>query len=287
MSSQQPAPYRFAKDVAVNLNLDNSGSWENFSDGSRIWRLPIDSNGAQTLNLRFNRFDLPEGAKLWIYNTSGDYVEGPYMAKHRAADGGLWTPVIPGEEIIIELYEPDDVSGQSVVEIGRVNHGYRGFEGSNKVGGDKAHGACNIDAICPQGDSFRDQIRSVARYTRDGTFLCTGQLLNNTTEVFTPYFLTAFHCGINPDNAESMVFYWNYESPTCGQQSGGDFSNNQTGATYLASWEDSDFALVQLSRQPDSDFNVHYTGWDATGDTPGTAVGIHHPSGDVKSISFR
>jgi hypothetical protein len=87
-------------------------------------------------------------------------------------------------------------------------------------------------------------------------------------------------------NDDTLVFYWNYESPTCGQRGGGSLQDNQIGATFIASEAVSDFLLVRLNEAPDSDFNVFLSGWDVTGDIPAGAVCIHHPSGDVKSISF-
>lgn len=282
----EPTPYRFALDIDTKFNLENSGTWKVLPDSSRIWRLQIVSNGAQTLNLGFSRFDLPEGAKLWLYNPAGDYVEGPYIAKHRTAAGELWTPVIPGDQVVIELYVPAD-SEEPDLEIGKVNHGYRGF-GGEKAGGEK-QGSCNIDVICPEADLWRNEIRSVARYTRNGMYLCTGQLMNDTGPDPVPlkkYFMSAYHCGVTTSNDHTMVFYWNYESSTCGDLSGGSFANNQTGATYRAGWPNSDFVLVELNDPPDAAFNVFHAGWDAGGAVPSSAVTIHHPSGDEKAISF-
>ena len=140
--------------------------------------------------------------------------------------------------------------------------------------------------ICPEGDPWRDQIRSVARYTIDGMYLCTGQLVNNTSYDFTPYVLSAEHCNVTAANDDTLVFYWNYESPNCGDLGGGSLADNQSGSIFRASHTGSDFLLVELSMDPDPTFDVYFTGWDATGAAPASTVGIHHPRGDVKSISF-
>ncbi|MCP4662109.1 MAG: hypothetical protein GY856_42445 [bacterium] len=271
-------PLRFAHAIAAGFDLGNSGTWELLDDGSRLWRLRIHSSKALHLNLGFTRFDLPEGAGLWIYNPASDYVEGPYTAEHRTAQGELWTPIIFGDEVVIELYVPADATAPPAVELGFVNHGFRFFS--------QKQGWCNNDVICPEGDPWRDQIRSEGFYTIQGIGVCSGQLVNNTAEDLTPYFLSAQHCGVSAASAASMVVYWNYQSPVCGQLSGGSLQDNQSGAIFRASEVDSDFLLVELAQQPDPDFNVYYTGWNVSGGTPQSAVGIHHPSLDEKAISF-
>lgn len=279
-SPKRPGPLRFAVAEDATFTLENSGTWQNVPDG-RLWRLRIQSPGAVSHNLGITRFGLPDGAKLWVYDPAHKRVEGPYTSRHRNQDGSLWTPIIDGDEIVIELFVPSGVS-RPAVTIGKINKGYRDFskDGANKSG------SCNNDVICPVGNAWRNQIRSVARYTISGTSLCSGQLVNNTALDFKPYFLSAYHCGVSSANAGSLVFYWNYESPVCGNQSGGSLADNQTGATFRASSAASDFLLVELSATPDPSFNVFYSGWDASGAAPASTVGIHHPSGDEKSISF-
>ena len=279
-SSQRPGPLRFAVAEDVAFDPSNSGTWQNVPEG-RLWRLRIQSPGAVSHNLGITRFRLPEGAKLWIYDPAGKRVEGPYTSRHHNQDGSLWTPIIDGDEIVVELFVPASAS-TPVVGIGKVNKGYRDFskDGANKSG------SCNNDVICPEGNLWRNQIRSVARYSISGTGLCSGQLMNNTALDFKPYFLSANHCGVSTTNASSLVFYWNFEAPTCGSQNGGSLADNQTGATFRASNAASDFLLVELNQTPDPSFNVFYSGWDATGTAPASTVGIHHPSGDEKSISF-
>ena len=290
-SARNPGPFRFAVPVETYFTTVNSGTWQDVPGGGRLWRLVIDSSGAENLNLAFTRFDLAERAKLWIYDPAGDRVEGPYTSADRSDEGRFFTPIIQGEEIVIELFIPEGAydAGEETpdggITIGRVNHGFRGLGGPDKAGGDK-QGTCNIDTVCPAGNAWHDQIRSVARYTIDGTGSCSGQLLTNTDNDFTPYFLSAFHCGVSVDNDDTLVFYWNFESPNCGDLSGGSLTDNQSGSTFRAGWADSDFLLVELGADPDPASNVYFSGWNATGATPGSAVAIHHPSGDEKAISF-
>jgi hypothetical protein len=120
-------PLRFAVPADVHFTLQNSGTWKTLVDGSRIWRLRIYSPGAHSLNLGIARFDMPEGAKLWIYSPSHDEVQGPYTVRNRSAARSLFTPVVRGDEMVVEVYVPTGTA-QPTVEIGTVNRGYRGFE---------------------------------------------------------------------------------------------------------------------------------------------------------------
>lgn len=271
----RPAPARFAVSETVTMTPDNSGTWHDIADG-RIWRLRVHAPEALSLNLLFTRLDLPEGAKLWLYDAAGRRVEGAYTARDRSHHGRLASPIIEGDELIVELFVPAG-AGKPALTLGSINKGYRGLE--------KA-GTCNNDVVCPEGNAWRDQIRSVARYTISGQFVCTGQLMNNAAQNGAPYFLSADHCGVTTNNDDTLVFYWNFQASTCGARSGGSLAQNQSGATLRANSAGSDFALVELSRRPDAAFNVFYAGWDARGTAPSASVSIHHPSGDEKSISF-
>ncbi len=272
----RPGPDRFAVAEEVGFDTRSAGTWMALPDG-RLWRLRIHTPGALSHNIAFTRFDLSKGAKLWIYNPEGEHVEGPFTSEHRDQKGQLWTPVIVGDEIVIELFVPAETS-KAFLRIGQVNKGYHAFGHS--------HGACNNDVICPEGNPWRDEIASVALYSIGGTGTCSGQLMNNTAVDFTPYFLSADHCGVNSTNDNTLVFYWNYDAVNCGDQDANlALADTQTGATFRASSAPSDFVLVELNAAPAA-ANAFFSGWDATGAAPASTVGIHHPSGHVKSISF-
>lgn len=282
-----PEPQRFAVAADVSYTLKNSGTWQNLPDG-RLWRLRIHSPGALSHNLGITRFDLPEGAKLWLYDPGHSHVEGPYTYRNRSHHGSLWTPVIEGEDLVVELFLPRGGSTRPFLEITKVNQGYRGvFDHLQKaIPGAGTAGACEVNVVCPLGmPVWDDQIDAVGAYTVSGVATCTGTMLNNALVDFTPYFLSAEHCGVNSVNDSSVVVYWNYQSSTCTPTTAGSITDNQTGSTFLASYTPSDFLLLQLSSIPPSSYNVYYSGWDATGVAPPSTMAIHHPRLDVKKIS--
>jgi len=284
-------PFIFATCYAVEIcTNNNSGTWESLEDSSNLWRVCIISEGALSLNLGITLFKLPEGAKLWVYNYAADYVEGPYTDKD-GMNHALWTPILPGDKIVTEIYVPPGIPKETVdVCITKVNHSFRDIIGGGL--GVETRAPCNVDVVCPEGEPWRDQIRSVAHYTINGTYKCSGVLLNNTSGNFVPFFLTACHCKVNKENAHTMVLYWNHQSPNCSgclkNSLPGSLAHNQVGAIFLASWNNdkgSDFALVRLKDRPDPLYNVYYSGWDATGNIPKSAVCIHHPIFSAKSIN--
>lgn len=278
--------WRFAEPLDVYLDLGNAGAWESLADGSRLWRARIASPGATSLNLGLSRFDVPAGARLWLYDDAGEVVQGPYTRADRTPEGGLWTALVPADEIVVELLLPPG-AGAADLAIHRVNHGFRGFERPARPGEVATkQGRCQNDVVCSEADPWRRQVRAVAWYTLEGYGTCTGTLVNNTAEDGRPFFLSAEHCGVTAGNASTLVVYWNYESPRCGRLAGGSLSDNQSGATFRASYRPSDFVLVELRQKPKAAFNVYYAGWNAVDQAPARAVGIHHPNLDEKAISF-
>ncbi|MBI5384035.1 MAG: trypsin-like peptidase domain-containing protein [Verrucomicrobia bacterium] len=279
------APLRFAVPSKVHVTPATHGTWEALPDG-RLWRLRLASDGATDLNLGFGTFWLPDGATLHLIAESEDYFQGPFTACDNKPHGQLWTPVVPGGSLVIELFVPSEGQQEPQLVLTKVGAGYRNLFRRAKGFSTPKAGDCNIDVVCPQAVAWRNEIRSVAWYSISGEATCSGTLIGNTADDFRPYFLTADHCELNSGNAASVVVYWNYQSPTCGQHGGGSLSQNQSGAIFRAARADVDVALIELEDLPEPEFQVHYAGWDRSGVAPPGCVGIHHPSTDEKSISF-
>jgi hypothetical protein len=281
-------PYRYAVLHSVDLDNRRHGAWTTLADGRAIWRLRLQSPGAESLHLGIDRLALPAGATLWLRSLDGRTLQGPWTRDDRNAAGGLWTPVVLGDDAVLELDLPSGLSAavrrRTLVRVTAVGHGYRGFAD----GGEKQL-SCNIDTVCPDADPWRNQVRSTARISfteGGGSFLCTGTLLNNSAGDFRPYFLTANHCISGTGGANTTVVYWNYQSPNCGQLGGGALNQTQSGAQLRATFEPSDFTLIELNAKPAASRQVYYSGWNATGQVPSGGVGIHHPRGEEKSIAF-
>lgn len=278
-------PRRIGVAIPLLLDLRSAGSLEPLADGGWVWRLRLRAPGASSLDVGLRRFDLPPGASLWLYSPDRTQVRGPYTRADRNPSGRFYTAAIEGEEAVLEVDVPSEAALRRVrVELADVSYNYR------SIGSTAAKpGSCNNDVICPEGNPWRDQIRSVARYSfRSGgrNLVCTATLVNNTAQDKRPLFLGAAHCVSTQAEAESVVAYWNFESPVCGQLDGGSLSQSQSGARLVAAHAPTDFSLMELNARPRSEFRTYYAGFDATGAQPPGGVVIHHPAGDEKMISF-
>ena len=281
--SEKGNPPRFGKDLDVVLNLDNSGRWELVNKKDRIWRLHIHSNDAYSLNLIFDQFYIPEGGKLFLYTPDRSYVLGSFTHENNKSHGMFSTTVLPGPDMILEYYEPWTIRGQSVIEIGKVIHGYKNaFYGKLKGFGDS--GSCNNNVNCPVGIGWENEINASLMYLlSNNTRICSGAMVNNTALDRTPYFLSANHC--YSASWATWIFMFNYQSPNCTNIDG---PTNQTvsGSILRSRRTDTDFMLFELSSQPPANYNVYLSGWDKTNIPATSAVCVHHPANDIKKISF-
>ncbi len=152
---------------------------------------------------------------------------------------------------------------------------------------EKAAGSCENDVTCHP--EWADVARAVSLITfveDGGSFLCSGQLLNDNAQDFTPYFLTANHCISTPGGASSTEFFWLYQSSACnGNPPDVDTVPSSSGATLVSTSPSSDYTLMLVDGAlPDGLFWAGWTGKTVPDGTDSTA--IHHPAGDYKRISF-
>jgi len=198
-------PRRFAVPFRVHYTPESDGTWEETPSGTLVWRLRVRSAGAANLNLGFTRYRMPAGGALFVYPPDGAVVRGPFTAADNEAHGELWTPVIPGDEAVIEVEIPPDERSSLELELTAVNHGYRELAPSSPVVPYRA--SCQIDVACRDADEWRRELRSVALFSAAGLFQCTGALLNNVRQDGRPFFLTAWHCEEAWRQPQSVVMY--------------------------------------------------------------------------------
>ena len=298
LAAREPgrAPH-FAETMEVFVTPDTHGNWEELENGNMVWRLRILSTNAKSLNLGFTKYFMPTGGTLVIYSTDMERVMGPFTPSDNEEHEQLWTPILNGDQLVVEVQVPAAAKDDLQLELKSINHDYLGFGSASAL----LSGSCNLDVICGEADGwgivddYRDIIQSVAVIGQNGGTFCTGFLVNSVREDCAPLFMTANHCEINSASAAAtLVAYWNFQNSTCrepgsgasGGNGDGSLADFNTGATHLASYEPSDFTIVQFDDPISETANAFYAGWDATETTPESAIGIHHPSTDEKRISF-
>ncbi len=306
-------PLKYALSTAVKDishkkgNASPVGQWLQLPDKSWEYTLRIAADGATSLNVGMKDFFLPHSAELWVHTDDESIMRGPYNDSYNKSHGYFWVGDVPADHINLKITVSDKEKRHLTFAVDNVTRGF--FNYWEEPSYLAKSGSCNVDVACPDGDDWQAQINAVGRYTFttvDGSFLCTGQLINNTALDGKPLFSTADHCGYSSNTgqrplsqrqntAASIGMTWNYQSQTCrapgSTQSGTQisttgFNDRQSGATYLASNPASDFALVELNETPDASYGVEYTGWDRSDVAPNSAVSIHHPSGHAKRISY-
>jgi len=281
-------PYRVGFPMKSDLGPANSGLWENLPEGGQIWRLKVQSKGARWIVLGFGTFRLQPGGTMTVYDPTRTEIHGPFTAKDIRTHGQLWFPPIDGDTAIVEIRWPEALRGvMPNVHLSTVSHGYKSLwlpidQNTSDPDVLEGSGSCNNDVNCPLGDNWQDQKRSVIRLLSGGGWFCSASLINNTANDCEPYVITANHCNVNPP---ATTFQFNFERPVCnsGVAPTGD---TVTGATFVAGYSPSDVTLLRLDTPPPDSFNVFFNGWDNSGAGPTESWGIHHPSGDVKKISF-
>jgi lysyl endopeptidase len=276
-------PLRFGYNHTVNLNMSNSGRAMLLPNGDKLWQVAIKCPGAMTVNLAFSNFHMPEGAMMWVYSKGHDYILGPYTSTNNYADRLMGTDLIQDEEVIVEYYEPVNVSGQGTFNIFRVTHGYKNLASIDfaKAFGDA--GNCHNNVNCAAYADWANQKRSVVCLVSGGSEFCTGVVVNNTSNDGTPYVLSANHCGTADG---TWIYRFNWEAAGCPDPATNPASQSLTGGTAISNRAGSDFALSRINLAIPANYNVFFAGWNRNNVTADSAVCIHHPQGDIKKISF-
>ena len=99
-------PFRYGHKFTVDLSPSNTGSWWEFPNGDRIWRLKIESTGAFALSLEFDRFHLPLNSTLHVYSPDKSEIYGAYTSQNNNPDKIFATPLVKGDTIIMEFFLP-------------------------------------------------------------------------------------------------------------------------------------------------------------------------------------
>jgi len=252
--------------------------------GTQGWTYTVRIPGAVSMSFHASAVSLPTGAVLTV-------TAGTTTTTYRGHNGELWGRPLLGDTLTFAL----SGAGASV-HIQSFQAGYRALGG---VVPDHPHYTARIKLVaaadctqnysCNATDANQGPGRATVAVLVANQFLCTGTLLNNTSNDATPYVLTARHCengkmgGGNPDAAQSVTVYWDAVT-ACGATLGSIYDGTaitQFGATTVV--EQQDAWLIRLNSAPAA-ADAYFAGWDATGGVFTGGYSIHHALGNDKQF---
>jgi hypothetical protein len=277
-------PLRYGALLPVDIGLDQGGVHELLADGTHVWRFRIYSPGAFSIGLEFDQFVLPEGAYCSMYDEQLTTVYGAYGAINNQPDQQLQFEPFPGDTVIFEYVQPPQAVGQAQLHLGTVIYDYRNVDsitlGELESLSGSGDGCGLIDVNCPEGDPWALQKRAVVR-TLSGGGLCSGALINNTSNDGTGYVLTANHCG----QGTTTNFRFNYQTANCGSGSA-PTSQSVSGNAVLTSTSTFDSRLLRINNAIPSNYNPYWAGWSRSTTNSTLAFSMGHPEGGPKKISI-
>ena len=303
---------RYARDIAADITMDNSGVWVELPDGRKVWRVAIEAKNAKALVLRFSDLYLPKGSKLFLYNFEKTNLHNYFDNASNPKGGTYMTDLVAGDIAVLEYLAPEIETGDKVsIKIAGVGYGYNHIkivshsDFSLQAAGES--GNCQVNVICSEGDNWREQIKStcaIYEYWNSGMYeACSGTLINNARNDGTPYIALAWHCygidGTTPEWLLAWRFRFFFESETCVGNTGYNNYVDFNGCYLRAESPISgggDGALFELRMDNDNvdklqqllaEDRISFAGWDRRGDisVAQSGVGISHPSLDIKKIA--
>lgn len=293
LSGKKSGFYQFGESFSVQLTSDD-GIWSVSDDGKvNTWYLVIHSKQAHSLNLLFDTFELPNGAELYLtafsdndkQESSEPEVIGPITSRNNFDHKRFSTVPLGGNSLLLEYYAPLDTD-KPELEISHIVHGYKptGFTNPRI----SSSGNCNINVACSDSKGWEDQVKSVVMMlTNSGRGYCSGSMVNSVEADGRQLFLTANHCA-QRDVSQDMIMF-NFQSDSCSQNNNPRTKQTAQGLRSLAQYYDSDFAIFEVQEKIPDSYGAYLAGWSAEQKPfqPSIpVVGIHHPSADIKKISF-
>jgi lysyl endopeptidase len=276
-------------------------AWVVAPDGSRTARIEIASPGAAALRVALVLPAAhPDVSVRFAGSAANAPVFGDYpanaIAEEAQRSGLFWSPVLAGDVATIEFHAASDATIAGVtLRIPRLSHQL--VSGTDLLSlPDKttkaigSAGACEIDIACvaPATQAVLNLAKAVAKLQFVGddgrSYLCSGVLLNDSVQSFSPYLYSANHCLESAHAARTLNTFWFYDAVACNSKSVPPYVQKTGGAMLLGRSPDRDWSIVRLLDTPPT--GVQFAAWRAETIPNGTTIfTIHHPEGDLKKWS--
>lgn len=257
-------------------------------DDNMVWRVGLTSKGAASIGIVFNEFNIPSGARLFIYNPSQTAVLGAFTSENNNSSNVLPVQPLASDSLIVEYIEPVTGERSTIrgrLKIGSASHNFYDIgelRRANPNGGNKCTPHVNQAAY---DNPFKDASCALFVAGRVGrAWYGSGQLINNADKQ--PYVISAAHLFDTTEDMKQTVFYFQYQTPKQDTLVVGSMELTIAGATSLAYDQSIDMALMRLNQTPPKDYRPYLAGWDISESQYGPLKCIQHPYGDFAKISF-
>ena len=289
--SVQFLPDPYGTRTPTSVALKDAGERQRLPGGGTLWQVQIEAPGARGLRFIYDQFRLPPDARFFVYDPQGTVVQGAFTARNNAGHGGFSTDLTPGEQAILEYYEPPDAAFSGRIRVAAVVRADDAPYPTAPLSGVPYEAealGCSINTACSDGNAWSKEARATVLIDRGGS-TCSGVLLNNTAEDFSPYILTAHHCSAPAvgDTLDWLVTF-HYASPACADPDTQPPKRSMTGVVVRAAqsgWEE-DYALLELLNPIPSSYQAYYAGWSRAAAPPQRGITLGHPRGDIQKIAF-
>ena len=94
-------PFRYGKINEVDFNFFDK-ALKIINNKNEIWLLKIKSRDAYAISLEYNNFKINDLGKFYVYSSDHEIVYGAYSGLNNNSENIFSTPLVGGEEIILE-----------------------------------------------------------------------------------------------------------------------------------------------------------------------------------------
>ncbi len=269
---------KFISGVTCDIDVSIAEGSTFVEEKFKVYRVGLHSENAKGIALFFDRFLLPEGGKLFVYNPDQSIVYGAFTSENNNKENKLLIRPLPSDSIVVEYQEPFDATFEADLHLSQATHELRGvnsFMASNECSPHATHE--------DKTEKLRQSVCLLFMVGDVQSFWGTGALINNAEHK--PYVFTAGHNLTKASLATKTVYYFNYEVPAQDDKFQGSRQFTISGSTLISRDSEVDFALAELNMMPPADYRPYLAGW--TRNTPKAPyMSIQHPYGDVKKVSY-
>lgn len=283
LNKPQPSAYMVATSFKVDLSFPESGSLTKLDNGAYVWRAQLTVAEAQAIGTYFDKFELPARVALFVSNSNGKHIVGPFTSTDNDESGYLPIEAVQGNNVYLELNIEPGVNFDDIkLHVYKLASYFRGVSELEYYSDDYTYGTidawdgysfetsskCMINAVCPQSAGYETALNATVKEIisyDEGVGYCSGTMVNrigNSSASCKKYLLTATHCeGSNSTSSSDAVYKeWQnrfyYQSATCTNPSTAPVSYNITGVNFIArdpyddaasaSDLDADFLLLEI-----------------------------------------